>query len=398
MKCSRCQQENPVGAQFCGQCGAQLDVLCVACQVSNPPANRFCHRCGQRLTTAAGPVLAPTVGVTHDDPSVARSGDGAERYGSTVRRRLEGDEMPDPDREPDDIGSPGSRAKPVRLCIVSRDRFLTGEFLKTLEMTLDPDDELEFIPDRRRANQSMEAKPDAAEQPSVDRRRHLHVDSRLKLDGFAIVLAPATGPRAQRPPSFFASPRRAHRADFPRGPGRGTPLEGVRNFKRKGGARLATSILAGLVGAVVFLVALSAPVKTLVSRVLSEALSVTVNPAIVQPSGLFEASSPVRAETPPTDATRESPVTGLQEPTPSGPARTATPATGRAPKGSASARVVPNPRAPAPPRPTASVLTSPVAIASPPDPVGTRITAPQSRRPDEPEPLAVINWLLEERR
>jgi hypothetical protein len=164
-------------------------VVCLACQVSNPPANRFCHRCGQRLTTAAGRVLTPAVGVTHDDPSVARSGDGTERYGSTVQRRLEGDEMPDPDREPDDVGSPGSRAKPLRLCILSRDRLLTGEFLKTLETTLDPDDELQIIPDRRRATPSVEAKLDPAEQQSVDRRRHQHVDSRLKLDGFAIVPA-----------------------------------------------------------------------------------------------------------------------------------------------------------------------------------------------------------------
>jgi hypothetical protein len=91
MKCPRCPQEHPVGAQFCGQCGAQLDVLCFACQALNPRPNRFCHRCGQRLTTAAGPVLAPTVVVAQDDPSVARSGDGAERFGSTVRRRLEVD-------------------------------------------------------------------------------------------------------------------------------------------------------------------------------------------------------------------------------------------------------------------------------------------------------------------
>jgi hypothetical protein len=123
-----------------------------------------------------------------DDPSVARSGDRTERSGSTVRRPLEADEMRDPDREPDDVGSPGSRAKPLRLCIISRDRLLTGEFLKTLE-TLDPDDELEIIPDRRRANPSVEAKPGTAEQPSVDRRRHLDVDNRLKVDGFAIVRA-----------------------------------------------------------------------------------------------------------------------------------------------------------------------------------------------------------------
>ena len=150
MKCPRCQQENPVGALFCGQCGAQLEVLCFACQTPNPPANRFCHKCGQPLATAAGPVSAPTAVVTHDDPSVALSGGGAERRGPTVRQRLEEDEMPDQDREPDDVGSPASRAKPKRLCIVSRDRLVTGEFLQALQMSLDPDDELEIIPDRRR--------------------------------------------------------------------------------------------------------------------------------------------------------------------------------------------------------------------------------------------------------
>jgi hypothetical protein len=202
MKCARCSQENPVGAQFCGQCGAQLDVLCVACQKSNSPANKFCHRCGQRLTTGGGPVSTAKAGIMLDDPSVARSGDGAERYGSTVRQPLEAAKMPDPDREPDDVGSPGSMAKPLRLCIVSRDRLLTAAFLKALETTLDPDDELEIIPDRRRANPSVEAKPDAAQQPSVDRRRHRHVDSRLKLDGFALVPASATGPTAQRTPTY----------------------------------------------------------------------------------------------------------------------------------------------------------------------------------------------------
>jgi ribosomal protein L40E len=225
MKCPRCPQENPVGAQFCGQCGTQLDVLCFACQASNPPANRFCHRCGQRLTTAAGPVLAPTVGVTHDDQSVARSGDGA--GSAVVRRRLEGDEMPAADREPDDVESPGSRAKPLRLCIVSRDRFLTGEFLKTLETSLDPDDELEIIPDRRRCNPSVEGKPDAAQQPSVDRRRHRHIDSRLELDGFALVPVSATGSTAQRTPRTDRSRGRGQRlTSRPRGhqdPGTAVP-------------------------------------------------------------------------------------------------------------------------------------------------------------------------------
>jgi cytoskeletal protein RodZ len=170
---------------------------------------------------------------------------------------------------------------------------------------------------------------------------------------------------------FFASPGSAHRAGLPESLEEEAPLKRVRNFKHKRAARLATLILAGLVGAVVVLVALSALVETLVSRVRPEALSVTANPAIVQPSGLPEASSSVRSETPPTDATRASTVTGPPEATPSVPTRTATPATGRAAKARASARVVPNPRAAALPRSTPSVQTSPGARPLE-DPAGSR--------------------------
>src|SRR5712691_5350770 len=194
MKCPRCQQENHVGALFCGQCGAQLEVLCFGCHAPNPPANRFCHRCGQPLATAAGSVSASTAVVTHDDSSVARSGEGAKRRGSTVRRRLEEGAVPDQDREPDDVESPRSRAKPEHLCIVSRDRLVTGELLEALQMSLDPDDELEIIPDRRRADWSVEAKPGAADQPSIDRRCHLYVDLALQKKGFSIVPAPVANP------------------------------------------------------------------------------------------------------------------------------------------------------------------------------------------------------------
>ena len=303
------------------------------------------------------------------------------------------------DREPDDVGSLGPRATPKRLCIVSPDRLITGAFLNTLQMSLDPDDELEIIPDRRRANPAVEAKPDAAEQPSVDRRRHPHVDRLLKMDGFAIVPGPA-GPRVRKIPLSLLLPEVPVERVSPDDLEDEERLERVRNFKRKRAGRLATSlVVAGLMSAVVVLLALSPAVKTLVSRVRPEAPSskgqaaparqvnetpavahapsVTANPAIAQPSGLPEASSPVRAENPLSDAARESPATGVSEPTQSAPARTARTAIGRAQEASASARVVPTPRAPAPPRPIASVPTSPNASASAPDPVGTRITAPR---------------------
>jgi hypothetical protein len=145
--------------------------------------------------------------------------------------------MPNPDRELDDVGSLGSRTKPLRLCIVSRDRFLTGEFLKTLETSLDPGDELEFIPDRRRANPSLKAKHDAAEQLSVDRRRHLHVDSRLKIDGFAIVLAPATGSTAQRTTRSLLLQEVPIERVSPENLEEEEPRERARNFTHKGGPR-----------------------------------------------------------------------------------------------------------------------------------------------------------------
>ena len=395
MKCPWCQRENPVGAQFCGQCGAQLEGRCVACQAPNPPANRFCHKCGQPLATAARSASAPTAVVMDGDPSVARSGDGAEARGSGVRRRREADERPDQDREPDDVGSSGSGAKPKRLCIVSRDRLVSGELLQALQLSLDPDDELEIIPDRRRADPSMGAEPDAAEQPSVDRRRDPHLDSRLKKNGFAIVPALAAGPRAQRTPLSLLLPEMPIARVSPEDLEDEERLERVRNFKRERAGRLATLlILAGLTGAVVVLVALSPAVKILVSRVrpeaplpkspaptrqdkesptVADAPSVTADPAIAPPSGLPEAFSPGRAENPPSDAVRKSPATGVPEPTQSAPARTAT---GRAEEASASARVAPNPRAPSPSRPIASVPSSPVASASPPDSAATRITAP----------------------
>jgi len=129
----------------------------------------------------------------HDDPSVAHCRHGTERRGPTVSQRLEPGELRGQDRESADVGSAGSKAKPKRLCIVSNDRLVTGEFLQALQMSLDPDDECEIIPDRRRANPS-EAKPGAADQSFMDRRRRPHVDLALKNKGYAIVPAPVANP------------------------------------------------------------------------------------------------------------------------------------------------------------------------------------------------------------
>jgi ribosomal protein L40E len=275
MKCLRCQQENPVGAQFCGQCGAQLELLCVGCQTPNPPANRFCHRCGQPLATAPGPVSVPTAMITHNDPSIARSGHGAERRGSTVRQRPEQDELPGQGREPDDLGSAGSRAKPRRLCIVSNDRLVTGEFLQALQTSLDPDDEFEIIPDRRRANPS-EAKPGAADQSSMDRRRHLYVDLALKKKGYAIVPAPVANPLTiadRLAPDIPRSPIER----FPLGDSdeRNDELERILQFKRRHAVGMGSWLIAMLlVGVTLVLLSQLPAVKTFfMSRPSAGALS-----------------------------------------------------------------------------------------------------------------------------
>jgi class 3 adenylate cyclase/tetratricopeptide (TPR) repeat protein len=49
MKCAECQFENPEGMQFCGKCGARLEITCSKCGFSNPPQFTFCGKCGQEL-------------------------------------------------------------------------------------------------------------------------------------------------------------------------------------------------------------------------------------------------------------------------------------------------------------------------------------------------------------
>src|SRR4051794_649638 len=79
--CPECNQSNPAGKRFCGDCGAPLPVLCPACGVSNPPGKRFCGDCGALLTQvppppqpapalSEGPAL-PTTADRHGAPSAA---------------------------------------------------------------------------------------------------------------------------------------------------------------------------------------------------------------------------------------------------------------------------------------------------------------------------------------
>ena len=295
--------------------------------------------------------------------------------------------MVNQDRDPVSLGDSDSplrsdeRAR--RLCIVSSKPLLCGPFMAALRTVLTPHDELVIIVDRRRERVPTEARPDAADQPSIDRRRHPQVDRHLKIDGFAIVPAPAAGLKARRSPISPLLPEVPVEEVWPEDLKDEERLESVRRFKRAHAGRLtAWLVLPGLISVLVILFAPSSALKTLVSRLLpkvssSESLpvslredkqtppeahapSVTANPAEVQRPGLPEASSPVRGEHSLSDAVREFP------------------ATGGASESSAAARVVPNPRVTAPPRQIANATTSPIiANTRPPDAVATRITSPR---------------------
>src|SRR5215510_10706019 len=52
MRCAHCQQENPSGVKFCGECGARLESVCAGCGAANPPGNKFCGQCGTALAQA----------------------------------------------------------------------------------------------------------------------------------------------------------------------------------------------------------------------------------------------------------------------------------------------------------------------------------------------------------
>ena len=294
--------------------------------------------------------------------------------------------MTDQDQDPVSLGDSDSplrsdeRAR--RLCIVSSRPLLCSPFMAALRTVLTPHDELEIIVDRRRERAPTEDRPDAAEQPSVDRRRHPQVDRQVEIDGFAIVPAPAAGSRARRSPLSLLLPKVPVEEGWPDDLEDEERLESVRNFQRARGGRLTTwLVLVGLMSAVVILFVLPSAVKTLVSRLRAQAsssaslsapprqdkqtppeahaASVAANAAEVGPSQLPEASSPVRGEPSPSEAAPEFP------------------ATGRASETSAVALVVPNPRATAPPRAIASVTTSPIANAPPSDAMATRITSPR---------------------
>ena len=59
MRCPRCQQDNPPGMKFCGECAAPLASVCAACGAANPAENKFCGQCAAPLRAAADTLPSP---------------------------------------------------------------------------------------------------------------------------------------------------------------------------------------------------------------------------------------------------------------------------------------------------------------------------------------------------
>jgi hypothetical protein len=154
------------------------------------------------------------------------------------------------------------------LCVVSRDPLRCSELVLSLQASLDPDDEVEIVMDRRRARDVFDTKSGAPEPVSVERRHNPDVDLALRTKGFAIVrAAPLTSRAAEEPDAD-------DRARF----------ENVLSFKRRHESR--SGRVVGAAGAVMVALILAPPPSGFSGRALRDATS---SADLTQP----EASGPV---------------------------------------------------------------------------------------------------------
>ena len=138
------------------------------------------------------------------------------------------------------------------LCIVSRDPLQCGELVLTLQSSLDPDDEVEIVMDRRRARDVFDPKSGACEPVSVERRHNPDVDLAVRTKGLAIV--PAV-PMASRPRE---EPDAEERARF----------ENIVSFKRRHESR--SGRVLGAAGAVMVGLILAPPPSGFSGRALRD--------------------------------------------------------------------------------------------------------------------------------
>jgi len=63
MRCSRCQSDNPVEADFCIECGALMEFHCPKCGAITPATGKFCKKCGADLRESK-----PTPAIDYSQP------------------------------------------------------------------------------------------------------------------------------------------------------------------------------------------------------------------------------------------------------------------------------------------------------------------------------------------
>ena len=218
--------------------------------------------------------------------------------------------------------------QPTRLCIVSRDRLRSGDFIAALRASLRPEDQLEIIMDRRHGGSSGKSDP-------KEDRRQLRVDLALEADGFAIVPASVDQTKHRTALSLLLPEAPIERLS-PEDAEDEERLESILSFKRRRSGRLIPKLLAVLIGVTLAAFALSPAGqnlgKSLMSRVFqgspppsgdlsqppvqtNEASTVAQLPAVTEEPGVAETQA-ARTETPPPAR----PAT--ESPSPGGPAST----------------------------------------------------------------------------
>jgi len=135
------------------------------------------------------------------------------------------------------------------LCIVSRDPLQCSELVLSLQASLEPDDEVEIVMDRRRARDVFGTEPREHERLPVDRRHNVDVDLEVSTKGFAIVPRAASSPRAPEEPGA------EDRARF----------ENILSFRRR--RELRPGRVVGAAGAVMVALILMPPVNILADRI-----------------------------------------------------------------------------------------------------------------------------------
>jgi ribosomal protein L40E len=106
MLCTKCNNDNPVDASFCEECGTRLGLICRACKAPVSSGARFCKKCGTAVTAtdpdlqAANPSESP-IRVTANAGSASQAVEGERKMVTALFADIKGsmDLMEDLDPE-----------------------------------------------------------------------------------------------------------------------------------------------------------------------------------------------------------------------------------------------------------------------------------------------------------